>query len=69
MNLNKIIKNFNEELVKNRLKNADSKINYLEESLDKTRKENSNMKNKNGLREALRAEVEKCHRVINDLKK
>lgn len=29
LNLNKIIKNFNEELVKNRLKNADSKINYL----------------------------------------
>lgn len=30
VNLNKIIKNFNEDLVKKQLKGADNKINYLE---------------------------------------
>jgi len=28
-NMNKLIKNFNDDLVKKQLKNADSKINYL----------------------------------------
>jgi hypothetical protein len=27
------------------------------------------MRNKNGLKEALRSEVEKCHQTINQLKK
>lgn len=63
--MNKLIKNFNEDLTKNRLKNADSKINYLEESYDQIKKENKKMRNKNGLKEALRSEVEKCHEVIS----
>lgn len=54
-NMNKLIKNFNDDLVKKQLKNADSKINYLEESYDKMKKENQNMRNKNGLKEALRS--------------
>lgn len=36
--MNKLIKNFNDDLVKKQLKNADSKINYLEESYDKIKK-------------------------------
>ena len=48
--MNKLIKNFNEDMVKKRLNNADSKINYLEESYDKIKKENKNMRNKNGLK-------------------
>lgn len=37
-NMNKLIKNFNDDLIKKQLKNADSKINYLEESYDKIKK-------------------------------
>lgn len=53
--MNKLIKNFQESLVNNRLKVADTKINFLEESLDKAQRENQNMKNNNGSKEALRA--------------
>ena len=66
--MNKLIKNFNDDLAKKQLRNADSKINYLEESYDQVKKENTNMKNKRGLREALRTEVDKCHRIIDELK-
>ena len=38
MNMNKIIKNFQESLTNNKLKISDQKINYLEESLDKVKK-------------------------------
>ena len=69
INMSKLIKNFNEDLTKKQLKNADSKINYLEESYGNIKKENSLMKSKNGSKEALRAEVEKCHQVIEALKK
>jgi predicted RNase H-like nuclease (RuvC/YqgF family) len=48
---------------------ADNKINFLEESLDKAKQENVNMKNNNGSKEALRAEVQKCHQIIDSLKK
>lgn len=48
MNMNKIIKNFQDSLAKNKLKDADHKINFLEQSVDKIKKENQNMKNKNG---------------------
>jgi phage shock protein A len=41
----------------------------LEESYDQIKKENKSMKNKNGTKEALRAEVEKCHQRIDSLKK
>ena len=37
-------------MTKKQLRNADSKINYLEESYDQIKKENKNMRNKNGLR-------------------
>ncbi len=57
MDMNKIIKHFQDSLINNRLKVADNKINYLEESLDKAKRENQNMKNNNGSKEALRAEV------------
>ena len=67
--MNKLIKNFNDDMTKKQLKNADSKINYLEESYSKIKKENKNMRSKNGLREALRSEVEKCHELIDSLKK
>jgi archaellum component FlaC len=67
--MNKIIKNFNEDLFKKQLQNADSKINYLEESYHKIKKENSKMKGNNGSKEALRAEVESCHQIIDRLKK
>jgi archaellum component FlaC len=67
--MNKLIKNFNDHLVKKQLKNADNKVNYLEESYDKIKKENQSMRNRNGLKEALRSEVEKCHQVIDTLKK
>jgi hypothetical protein len=69
MNMNKVIKNFQDSLVKNKLKDADHKINYLELSIDKVKKENKNMKNNNGSKEALRIEVEKCHTIIENLKK
>lgn len=46
--MNKLIKNFNDDLVKNQLKSADSKINYLEESYQNIKNENKNMKNQNG---------------------
>ena len=68
LNMNKLIKNFNEDMTKKQLKNADSKINYLEESYGNIKKENKNMRSKNGLREALRSEVEKCHQLIDTLK-
>ena len=67
--MNKLIKNFTEDLAKKQLKNAENKVNYLEESYQQVKKENANMKNKNGLKEALRAEVEKCHKTIENLKK
>lgn len=69
MDMNKIIKHFQDSLTNNKLKVADNKINYLEESLDKAKRENQNMKNSNGSKEALRAEVEKCHQIIDSLKK
>jgi F0F1-type ATP synthase membrane subunit b/b' len=69
MDMNKIIKHFQDGLTNNKLKVADNKINYLEESLDKAKRENQNMKNNNGSKEALRAEVEKCHQIIDSLKK
>lgn len=69
MNMNKIIKNFQDSLTNNKLKVADHKINYLEESLDKVKKENENIKNNNGSKEALRLEVQKCHQIIDTLKK
>ncbi len=46
--MNKIVKNFQDSLSKNKLKDADHKINFLEQSVDNIRKENTNMKNKNG---------------------
>ena len=55
MDMNKIIKNFNDSQVKNKLNSADNKINYLEDEYDKIKKENDNMRNNNGLREALRS--------------
>ena len=33
------------------------------------KKENTNMRNRNGLKEALRGEVEKCHGIIAKLRK
>lgn len=69
MNMNKIIKNFQESLTKNKLKDLDHKINFLEDSYNQVNKQNENMKNKNGSKEALRIEVEKCHKIIDDLKK
>jgi len=64
VNLNKLINNFNQHLVKQQLNSADSKINYLETSYDKIKRENSKMKSNNGSKEALRAEVENCHYII-----
>ena len=46
--MNKLIKNFTEDLAKKQLKNAENKVNYLEESYQLVKKENANMKNKNG---------------------
>ena len=55
--MNKLIKSFNDDKIKKQLRNSDDRINHLEESYDKIKKENQNMKNKNGLKEALRSEV------------
>lgn len=55
--MNKIIKNYQDSLTSNKLKIADDKVNYLEESMDKIKKENKYMRGTNGSKEALRAEV------------
>jgi hypothetical protein len=57
LNMNKIIKNYQDSLTNNKLKIADDKVNYLEESIDKIKKENKYMRGTNGSKEALRAEV------------
>ena len=48
--MNKLIKNFNDDMVKKQLKNADNRINYLQESYDNIKKENKSMRKKNGLK-------------------
>lgn len=67
--MNKVIKDFKEDLFKKQLQSADSKINYLEESYHQIKKENSKMKGNNGSKEALRAEVHNCHQIIDRLQK
>ena len=54
------MKDFNDQLGKNKLNVADEKIRYLEENNEKLKIQNINMKNRGGLKEALRQQLKNC---------